>query len=326
MIWNNFGSRFYIWVEGNTLLTTFIALVNPWFMPILFVLAGMSTRYALEKRTAKEFVLERINKLLIPAIFGILFLVPFQTLYARKYFYHYKGEVLKNYIYYFSHLTNWNGYDGAFTVAHIWFILYLFLISMVALPIFMHFSYNRVIKKVVNIPVYGILLLFIPIWFMYFVGNIGGFSIGKNFALFITGYYILSKDTIIDKLEKNIKWLLCLWITGTVLFVTIYYNISYYDEFWATCIGWISILVFLVWGKKFLNKKSRFTVYFNKASYPIYLLHQSILVVLGYYVIKLCSSFIVQVLGICIGSFALTVLLYHVIRTIPFVRRLIGMK
>lgn len=55
MIWNNFGSRFYIWQGENKILSTLIVLVNTGFMPILFVLAGMSARYALEKRTNKEF-------------------------------------------------------------------------------------------------------------------------------------------------------------------------------------------------------------------------------------------------------------------------------
>ena len=42
MIWNDFGSRFYIWLGENKILSTLIVLINPWFMPLLFVLAGMS--------------------------------------------------------------------------------------------------------------------------------------------------------------------------------------------------------------------------------------------------------------------------------------------
>lgn len=91
MIWNNFGSRFYIWQGENKILSTLIVLVNPWFMPILFVLAGMSARYALEKRTNKEFVIGRVSKLFIPFISGMIFLVPFQTLYARRFFDNYEG-------------------------------------------------------------------------------------------------------------------------------------------------------------------------------------------------------------------------------------------
>ena len=86
MIWNDFGSRFYVWQGENRILSTLIVFVNPWFMPILFVLAGESARYALQKRTTKEFIRQRIHKLLIPFLIGMVFLVPFQTLYARKFF------------------------------------------------------------------------------------------------------------------------------------------------------------------------------------------------------------------------------------------------
>ena len=42
MIWNDLGFRFYIWQGESKILSTLIMLINPWFMPILFVLAGMS--------------------------------------------------------------------------------------------------------------------------------------------------------------------------------------------------------------------------------------------------------------------------------------------
>lgn len=38
-------------------------------------------------------------------------------------------------------------------------------------------------------PAKGVLLLFIPIWLMYYLGNFGGFSMGKNLALYLVGYY-----------------------------------------------------------------------------------------------------------------------------------------
>ena len=93
MIWNDFGSRFYIWQGENRILSTCIVAVNPWFMPLLFVLAGMSARFALERRSFREFVVQRIRKLLIPFICGMLLLVPFQSLFARKFFYHYTGSL-----------------------------------------------------------------------------------------------------------------------------------------------------------------------------------------------------------------------------------------
>ncbi|MDE6432657.1 MAG: acyltransferase [Lachnospiraceae bacterium] len=326
MIWNNFGSRFYIWQGENKILSTLIVFVNPWFMPMLFALAGMSARYALEKRTNKEFMLQRVGKLLIPFMSGMIFLVPFQTLYARKFFDSYEGSFPDNWKYFFTHLTDFSGYDGAFTPGHLWFILFLFLISMFALILFHLVPYEKMEVSAERLPVFGLVLLFIPIWLMYYIGNFGGFSIGKSFALYLIGYYVLSNDLIIERLEKSIKWLVVLCGIGTVVSVAMYYRFSYYGDLWVNFIGWISILVLLVLGKRFLNKRTGFTEYFNQASYPIYILHQSVLVILAYYVVQISGVLLVQVFCICIGSFLLTVLVYHLIKLVPVVRKMIGIK
>lgn len=324
MIWNDFGSGFYIWFGENKILSTLIVLVNPWFMPILFVLAGMSARYALEKRTAKEFIVQRIRKLLIPFISGMLFLVPVQTLYARKYFNHFEGGILENWKYFFTHLTDFSGYDGAFTPGQLWFILFLFLISMISILLFRYLPYKKIFSKIERLPIEVIFLLFIPIWLMYYLGNFGGFSIGKDLALFLIGYYVLSNDVVMEKIEKNIKWIAGLCIIGTAALVILYYCFSYYGDLWINYIGWNSILVLLVFGKRKLNKRTKFTDYFNKASYPIYILHQSILVAVAYYVVQISDILLIQLLGICFGSFILTIALYHLIRMIPVVRELSG--
>ncbi|HCJ07717.1 MAG TPA: hypothetical protein DHV96_04955 [Lachnospiraceae bacterium] len=75
-----------------------------------------------------------------------------------------------------------------------------------------------------------------------------------------------------------------------------------------------------------MNKRTGFTEYFNHASYPIYILHQSILVALAYYVVQISDVLLMQVFCICIGSFLLTVLAYHLIKLIPIVRKMIGIK
>lgn len=326
MIWNDFGSRFYIWKGESKILSTLIVLVNPWFMPILFALAGMSARYALEKRSNKEFTLQRVSKLLIPFISGMLLLVPIQTLYTRKFFENYSGSLVEHWQYFFTHFTDLSGYDGAFTPGHLWFILFLFIISMVALPLLRWAPHEKMAVWVEKIPAFGVLLLFIPIWLMYYLGNFGGFSIGKNLALYLLGYYVLSNDRIMEKLDKNIKWLAGLCMVGTIVSVSLYYKFSYYGDLWVNFIGWLSILVLLVVGKRFFNKRTGFTEYFNKASYPIYILHQSILVVFAYYVVQISDVLIIQVLCICFGSFLLTILAYHLIKMIPIVRKMVGIQ
>lgn len=203
MIWNDFGNRFYIWMGENRLLSTLIVSVNPWFMPLLFVLAGMSARYSLEKRTVRGYILQRTQKLLLPFILGVLLLVPLQTFYARRFFDAYAGGLLENWRYFFTHLTDFSGYDGAFTPGHLWFILFLFLISMISLPLFKYIPDQKAAEKIEKMSIWGIASLSIPLWIMYHIGNFGGFSIGKDLTLYLFGYYIISNDAVMETMEKK---------------------------------------------------------------------------------------------------------------------------
>ena len=47
-------------------------LLYPWLMPLLFVVAGMSSRYALQRKSAGEYLRTRTRKLLVPATLGLL--------------------------------------------------------------------------------------------------------------------------------------------------------------------------------------------------------------------------------------------------------------
>ena len=51
----------------------YMYLVYPWFMPVLFLVAGMSSRYYLDSHTNKEFIRSRTTKLLVPTSIGLFF-------------------------------------------------------------------------------------------------------------------------------------------------------------------------------------------------------------------------------------------------------------
>ena len=72
--YNVWGEPNYVFIDGNRIISGIIVFFSPFFMPLIFVLAGISTKYALKKRTNKEYIFERIKKLLIPSLFGIIFL------------------------------------------------------------------------------------------------------------------------------------------------------------------------------------------------------------------------------------------------------------
>ena len=46
-------------------------ILYPWFMPLLFILAGVSARYALQRKSAGEWFRARTRKLLVPGTVGL---------------------------------------------------------------------------------------------------------------------------------------------------------------------------------------------------------------------------------------------------------------
>ncbi len=326
MIWNNYGTKFYVWGGENDLLSSLIIIVNPWIMALLFVIAGMCARYSLEKRSTKEFVKERISRLLIPFIGGMLLLIPFQALYARKFFFGYTGNIFDHLKYFFTHLTDLSGYDGALTPGHLWFILFLFIISLVALLVTKYIPYKKVARKLEKLNILEIILLFIPVWLMYYLGNFGGYSIGKYFSLYLLGYYLFSSEKNIEKLLDNRKTILSLFCISQLTLVILYYKFSYYGDLYVNFVGWLGVLSCLIIGKLYLNKENKITNYFKKASFPIYILHQTILVIIGYYVLNLIDNMILQISIIICGSFILTIVVYEIISKIPVLKRLIGVR
>lgn len=316
MIWNNFGNKFYVWSDNNNILSTLIVIVNPWFMSILFVIAGISTKYSLQKRSKKQFVKERINKLLIPFLLGLVLLCPIMTLYARKLFYNYNGNILENIKYFFTNITDLSGYDGGFTPGHLWFILFLFIVSLVALILTKYLPYEKVENKISKFNIPLLIALFALVCISYYILNFGGYSIGRSLLLYLTGYYIFSNDVIIDKLVKNIKFLSIIFIFSQALLTLLFYQFSFYGDIMVNFVGWLGVLFFLAFGKLFLNRQNKITKYFSVASYPIYILHQPILVVIGYYALLNLDNLTYQVLVILFGSLIVTIMAYHIYKTL----------
>lgn len=326
MIWNNYGTKFYIWAGENKLLSSLIILVNPWIMTLLFAIAGICAKHSLEKRGIKEFIKERFYKLLIPFISGIILLVPVQTLYARKFFYGYNGSILDNYKYFFTNFTDLSGNDGCFTPGHLWFILFLFVISLLALLIIKYTSYEKVSSKLEKVNIFGIILLFMPIWLMSYIGAFGVYSLGRYFMLYLLGYFMFTNEVVIDKIMKNRRSILIIFCLFQFVLVIAYYNFSYYGDLLVNFVGWIGLLSCLIIGKLYLNKENSITNYFKKASFAIYILHLPILVIIAYSSLMMINNIVLQICMIIFGSFIATILFYEFISRMPILKKMIGVR
>ncbi len=318
------------YVKGNTtpVFNWIITLCNPWFMPLLFVLAGASTYYALQKRTKAQYLKERFSKLFIPLVAGILLVVPIQTYYAERLHNNFTGGYFAQYILFFTKETDLSGYYGGFSPTHLWFIFYLFLISAVALP------FIDIINKLKNsLPIKNVPVLFLPALFilpliLYPVINISGKSIGENLGWFFLGYFVLTMEEVELKLEKT-RWYVFFVAALLNLAILKFNAFSESEVLWIILkylCGWVTILAILGLGKRFLNFRNSLTAYFTSASFAIYIFHQSVIVAVGYYIIQFNVGAYAQYVLIMVVSFILTVATYEVCKRIGILRYLFGIS
>ena len=95
-----------------------VAFLNPWHMPLLFVLAVAATWLALGQRGAAGYVRERTRRLLVPLLFGLLVVVPPQGFLASRF----RGEEVSVASFLGDYWTvegDLSGHTGSFTPAHL---------------------------------------------------------------------------------------------------------------------------------------------------------------------------------------------------------------
>ncbi|WP_167958027.1 acyltransferase family protein [Anaerosporobacter faecicola] len=328
MIYNTLGETFYVNGTPKESLTFVNLGVYPWWMTGLFVLAGMSTMYAFERRTGKQYLQERIRKLLVPLLSCLVFVVPMQTYIADRFHNGYQGN-------YFEHLkifltiTDWSGYDGHFTPAHTWFILYLFLISSVTLPLLLWYRNKKKKLDGTKINMAILICLGIPVVVLEDVLNVGGKSFAQFGACFLIGYFVLSDEHVLERLQKYSTPLGITWVAliGTRCFLHAKgYEDSIYFIILYSLLEWIGILAMLGLGRRFLNHNWKFTRHFVKAEFSLYLFHQTIVIMVGYWLIPYIKGVYAQYVLIIILSFIISYLLYQICRRFNVTRFLFAIK
>ena len=337
MIFVDFDESFYVHIKNCRLASFFNLITYPWWMCGLFALAGISTVYALRYRSSKQYIKERFLKLFIPLLSAIVFIVPVQTYIADKFFNGYQGNYFSHFKTFFS-VTDFSGYDGHFTPGHTWFILYLFVISLVFLPLMMWYKNKKRKLDGRKMTILKILPLFIPIAIGAELPEIGGKGITEFAVCFLLGYFVLSSDEVQERLEKHCMPLAITWV-GLMIFRCITYQLyeMKYISFETPAVDitwfitqnifkWIGILAIIGLAKRYLKFHNKVTQNFAAASFPVYLIHQSAVVVVGYIVAIYLSGAGFQYIVIVIGSFVVTMLIYWACKQFCVTRFLLGIK
>lgn len=327
------------------LFDVFIQAVWPWHMSLFFLLAGASTFYALQRRSGGQYVQERFKRLFIPFVFGVLVIIPpLSYLGLRSH-----SDYAKSFFEWFPQFFNlkMDDVDGYFLGGHtwgqLWFIFHLFVYSLILLPLLLYLnreSGQRLIDWLAKafarpgglfvFPVLLILMSELP-------GDIAGGDPFIYIPFFVCGYILMSDPRFEETIDRHRTLAL---ILGPVVFAAI--MVMGWAGVWPSLpvwaqeladlyvigfVPWFVILAMLAYGRRFLNFTNGFLKYFAEGAYPLYILHQTVIVIIGYYVVQWGVDVLVKFAVIVAGSLAASVLVYDVaVRRTNVTRFLFGMR
>jgi peptidoglycan/LPS O-acetylase OafA/YrhL len=344
--------------EKSDAIIGILLTINPWGIPLFFLVAGAGSCFALRRRSNRQYISERVNRLLIPFIVGSILLTPWQRYLEELHKGRFEGSFL-------SFIPEWLAKlaaDFRFSPGtfgnwglHLWFLGFLFTLSLLALPIFRWLKKDagrsfiswmgRLVEKRGGIILFVLPLTlarvlvqpFVPVeehsWldFVYF------------FLFFVLGYIMYADDRFLSAVRRE-RWLLfASGIAGLVGYFAL--SLVYGDDVvigWGytfafpgsiivnllfTLMGWGWALDVLYLAMTRLNFSNKLLVYGNETIMPFYLFHQPVIIVVAYFVVQWDAGILVKLLVIGISSLLILLgLIELLIRPFKPMRRLVGMK
>ncbi|MBR2649259.1 MAG: acyltransferase family protein [Sediminibacterium sp.] len=335
--------------EQSIGLTRLIWWLHQWRLPLLFFVAGVGIHYSLVKRSVFAFAGERIVRLFIPLLFAMFFTIPFQVYFEWLQ----KGRITGSYFNFYPQVWRMIPYpEGALTWSHMWFVVYLFVFCIVLIPVFSLFKIRvlQTFKSFLADKLSGGLitpLLFLPLAFYYFTLFIKypeQQSLLDDWFLFIFSITLMFYGYLLGGSEKF--WNTCerykyhYLITSVLCIIILFYNFWWsfnlpkQNDLMLYLYGtlnsihiWLLILAALGFAKKYLNFSNRFLQFTNQAVYPFYILHQTIIVTLGFYIVQLPIPIFLKLLILLAVTFIAVFAIYRfIIKPFIITRILYGLK
>ncbi len=292
---NTWGELNYVVFSPNKAASSFIVFFSPFFMPLLFLLAGMSTKYALKKRSYGKYIIERVKRLIVPFVFGVLVFCPIMAYIGDKTNFGYDGGFFAHYKIFFTKWTDLSGFDGGFGVGQFWFLYFLFVISLVSLLII--FICGKIFRKkrdISGIPFWVVCIMVIPLPFLYDLLSVGGKSFAEYLYIFLLGYYVFSNDAVIEKAEKYRFITLAVGLISGIIDVYMFIwsgkDFGVFNVIAKAFTEWFMILALIGIGKKSFDIKGRFFSFMSQRSFPYFSIHFLWVVLFQYFFSKIFAE------------------------------------
>jgi glucan biosynthesis protein C len=337
--------------QQSDVITGIQAFFFPWGMALFFMIAGAGTWFALLLRTSSQYMTERSRRLLIPFVVGSIVLSPVQLYFEWSH--KVQTGVFAGSFSQFVGSLPWGPNPRIFAVVgyHLWFLGFLFMFSLLALPFFQWIrsgAGQRLISWLARVCRHrgGILVFTLPPLLVrlglqpFFPYQHDWADFFFLFSFFVMGYLVISDEQLRRAVRRD--WAITLTI-GTLAFLggaVVVLSTGELDiesaphnlldlAWWglfAVC-GWCWAAFTLSMGMRFLNFSNRLLSYGQEAIVPFFVVHQPVIIVIAYFVVQRTAGLVPKLLVVVVGAFIGSIALYQlVIRQVGVLRLAFGMK
>jgi peptidoglycan/LPS O-acetylase OafA/YrhL len=343
-------------VEG---LMPFMLMTNPWRLTLLFLVSGAATRFMADKTTVGKLTGARVARLLPPLLFAMFVIVPPQSYYqVVEYIAAHPGSGLSVDNFWVRYVTasgHWCGMDGECLVTptwnHMWFVAYLLFYTLVlVLMLLVWKRAGQHLQAAAERLLRGVGLLAWPVLFLGMLRATLYAKYGEthalvgdhyvhavSFAAFLLGFGLAKSELLRDRLIAA-RWpalalAVAAWAAWSVYVWTFRHDtpiptpqLKLIMRFVFATDTWCAIVAILGFGAKHLNKGGPVLRYLTLGVFPFYLVHQTLIVVMAHHLAKLGLPQGLEATILVVATFAGCFATYEVVRRIPGVRILFGLK
>ena len=336
----------FVWVEMWNVFAT------RWMMPLFFIISGASLFYSIAKSGSWwRFYCAKFQRLMIPVLIGSVTHSILQVYLERLTHGQFSGSLFSFFTESFNGVYLAIGKPGnyAFHGMHLWYLLFLFVFSLMCYHLFAWLKGNgqRILDQIsswLTMPGFTLVGFVIPMVILEVlvpravlsVGN-GGWGFLYYIWFLIAGFIIFSSDRLQQRIidQRWITLLLGVGLSCAYLFQLfspsrLVFPAGITD--WTSILlsffsAWSWLLTILGFGMRFLTMDRPVLRSANEGVMPFYILHQTILLCIGYFIMSLAIHDALKWLIVFIGSFVVIIALYMLlIKKIDLLRFLFGMK
>lgn len=303
-------------------LDTISGTVYPWFMVLLFVVAGMCARFALVQQGNRTFLRNRARKLLVPSTLG-LFVLHWVTGYLNIRMGGAMDTIPKPLLYPISVLSG---------IGPLWFVQLLFLFSAILVLIRRIDRNDRLFRLGERTPSWLICSFALLIWGAAQVGNmpvIITYRIGIYLTAFLLGYAVFAHETVMERVERMRWGTLAAAVIGAAAYGVWtngqnFTDAAYLQSLWANVYLWAVVLAVLGNARHYLHQETAVSRFFTQRSYALYVVHYPVLLLTASLLTERTTlpAALMYLLTLVIG-FGATLGLSEVICRIPGIRYLV---